>query len=131
MLVALDRSLLSRGFRLRAIYSGPVEADNPALAPVVSEFKKLAVQLTPSFGRFTYSTDRSDTITRTGPEISGDLRVLVQLRDTLRALGKAGDVVALLTAAIKNVSFRLSKAALADATVADLYDVAGWSEHLE
>jgi hypothetical protein len=131
MLIPLDRSLLSRGFRLRALYSGPIEAENSALSPVVNEFKRLAVQLTPSFGRFTYSTNRSDTITRTGAEIANDLRVLVHFRDTLRTLGKAGDVVALLTAAIKNASFRLSKAALADRTVADLYDVAGWSEHLE
>jgi hypothetical protein len=130
MLIALDRSIIARAAELRAVYAGNVITDNPALTPVLNEFKKLALQLSPSMGRFVFRTTKSDTVTRNGGDLSGDLRILVHLRDQLRATGIAADTVTLLSTSIKNIAFRLSKAALHDRSVADLYDVSGWSDHL-
>jgi len=130
MLIPLDRSILRRALELRSKYVPGVVAENPILSPVVREFVNLSIQLSGGFGRYVHHTTSGDAVTRSSVQLAGDFRYLVSLRDHLRTVPTAGTIVTLLNASIKRIAFRFSKAAAGEASIADLYDVAGWSEHV-
>lgn len=122
----LNRSLLSRVYSLRSRYSGPSVAASDSCNGVLTEFKNLNRQLGPDFGRFIASTTSAESVVIQTSTLASDFRLLVSIRDELRAKGLAPNTISLLNAGISRISFQFRKASANDSGVADFFDVAGW-----